>query len=214
MLTDQLSSADLGVLLQATGAVSGLSTSPLWRLEVNGHLIDVYLDGTHLRATAPVARARRIATGAAIFDLRCAAASLGFDSWVSICPYPEDPGLAARIVVEPTSLPDQDLLELYNQTLMLGKPRSTAPLDRAAQIALTRAAVIENIRLTWLPRPLTGLATLSTDHDEPRDQLLIGIARQRVLLTARAYGVPVSCLHQTLIRFGREPGEPARTDDR
>ena len=50
MLTDQLSTEALGVLLHAAGAVSGVVDTPPCRFEVNGHLIDVYIDGAHLPA--------------------------------------------------------------------------------------------------------------------------------------------------------------------
>ncbi|WP_405064887.1 hypothetical protein OG558_23385 [Kribbella sp. NBC_01510] len=215
MLTDQLSTEALGVLLHAAGAVSGVVDTPPCRFEVNGHLIDVYIDGAHLLpANDPTARTRRIATGGAIFNLRCAAASLSFDSWVSICPYPYDPDLAARIVVEPTGLPDQELRRLYGAILSRHLPRPPGFPDRTVRTALTRAAEIETAKLTWLPRSLADLATLSTDRDEPADQVVLGIARQRVLLTSLAHDVQAMCLHQTLMRFGREPGEAARTDDR
>ena len=182
---------------------------------MNGHLIDVYLDGAHLLPAAdPIARAQRIATGAAIFNLRCAAASLSFDSWVSICPYPHDPDLAARIVVEPTGVPDQKLRQLYGASLSRHLPRPPGFPDPAVRIALSRAAEVENAKLTWLPHSLGDLATLSTDRDEPAEKFVVGIARQRALLTAATHDIQAMCLHPTLIRFGREPGEPERTDDR
>ena len=79
------------------------NTQP-WRFEVNGHVIDVFLDGSRtLPAEDPTGRAMRIAAGAATFNLRCAAASLGYGTWFGLAPYPEEPDLLARIVVEPTS---------------------------------------------------------------------------------------------------------------
>ena len=79
MLSDQLTTETLGVLLHAAGAAQIAHLPPPWRIEANGHLIDVYLDGAHLLPAAdPTARALRISTGASVFNLRCAAASLSF----------------------------------------------------------------------------------------------------------------------------------------
>jgi hypothetical protein len=53
----------------------------------NGDLLDVYLDGSHAApAMDSGARRQRIAPGAAVFDLRCAAASLRLDSRFSLYP--------------------------------------------------------------------------------------------------------------------------------
>ncbi|WP_329000987.1 hypothetical protein OHA18_41970 [Kribbella sp. NBC_00709] len=202
MLTDQLTSAALGVLLHAAEAAPDLHVPRSWRIEVNGHLIDVYLDTA---APDPIARVQRIATGVAIFNLRCAAASLSFDSWISRYPYPSDPGLAARIVVEPTGLPDQEMRQLYAAILSRDLTRPATPPDERVRFALERAAAIEDAHLTWLP--VGSLAVVVAHSGEPTDQIQAGIALQRVLLTAISCDLRADCLNYTLIRFGS--GQPA-----
>ncbi|TCC21563.1 hypothetical protein [Kribbella sindirgiensis] len=205
MLTDQLTPTALGVLLHAAEAAPGLHVPRPWRVEVNGHLIDVYLD----EATADaVARIQRVATGAAVFNLRCAAASLSFDSWVSLYPYPHEPGLAARIVVEPTGLPDLELQELYAAILSRHLARPPRPPDQQDRRMLERAAAIEDANLTWLP--VDSLAVVVTHGAEPADQLQAGIALQRVLLTATSRDVRADCLNHTLIRFGERTERTGR----
>lgn len=207
MLTDQLTSAALGVLLHAAEAAPGLHVPRPWRAEVNGHLIDLYLDDGPATPEA-VARVQRIATGAAVFNLRCAAASLSFDSWVSVYPYPYDPGLAARILIEPTGLPDQELQQLYTAILSRHLARPATPPDQQVRRALERAAAIEDAQLTWLP--IDSLAVVVTHGAEPAHQLQAGIALQRVLLTATAHDVRADCLNHTLIRFGERTGTDQR----
>lgn len=205
MLTDQFTSAALGVLLHAAEAAPGLHVPRSWRIEVNGHLIDVYLDAA---APDPIARIQRIAAGAAIFNLRCAAASLSFDSWISRYPYPGEPGLAARIVVEPTGLPDQELQQLYSAILSRDLVRPATPPDERVRFALERAAAIEDAHLTWLP--IGSLAVVVTPGRKPADQIQAGIALERVLLTATSRDVRADCLNYTLIRFGsRQPSTAA-----
>jgi hypothetical protein len=215
MLTDQLTTEALGILLHAADAAPATHVPRPWRLEVNGHLIDVYLDGVHLLPAAdPTARGLRIATGAAVFNLRCAAASLSFESWVSLCPYPYDPDLVARIVIEYTGVPDRELRQLYGAILSRHLTRPPGIPDDSTRIALVRAAEIEDARLDWLPGSFVPLAVLSTDRDSRLDQLRLGIARQRVLLTAAKHDIHATSLNQTLIRFGRSTRVPARTESR
>ncbi|MGW1344462.1 hypothetical protein ACWCOV_25710 [Kribbella sp. NPDC002412] len=188
MLDEQLTTEALGVLLDAAAPACGAHP---WRLEANGHLIDVYLDGSHaLPAHDPAARALRITTGAAVFDLRCAAASLSFDSWVSLCPYRQDPDLLARMVIEPTGIPDEELRRLYvairSRHHLRPRPASS---NHAVRFALTRAAELENTALSWLPDPVLPLAVLTTDRDDPADQVAAGMALERVLLTAATHDV-------------------------
>lgn len=198
MLTDQLTSAAVGVLLQAADAAPRLHVPRPWRIEVNGHLIDVYLDDG--RRPDPTARVQRIATGAGIFNLRCAAASLSYDSWTSLYPYPNDPGLAARILVEPTGLPDRELRQLYVAILTRQLARPATPPDARERQALERAAAIEDAQLSWIP--VGSLAVVVTHRGEPADQIQAGIALERVLLTAAARDVRADCVNHTLIRFG------------
>ncbi|MER7246885.1 hypothetical protein [Kribbella sp. NPDC000426] len=202
MLTDQLTSTTLGVLLHAADTAPGLHVPRPWRIEANGHLIDVYLDESP--QPDPVARLQRIATGAAVFNIRCAAASLRYDSWTSLYPYPSDPGLAARILVEPTGLPDQELQQLYAAILSRHLVRPATPPDDQVRRELERAAAIEDAQLTWIP--VGSLAVVVTHRGEPADQVQAGIALERVLLTATARDVRAECVNHTLIRFGERTG--------
>jgi hypothetical protein len=200
VLDDQLTTETLGILLGAAAAAPGVRPRQPWRLEVNGHLIDAYLDGSAIRSAGSLGRANRIVTGAAIFNLRCAAASRSFGSWVSLYPYPHDPDLAARIVVEPTGLPDHELEQLYGAILSRCLPRPRSAPGATVRRALERTAAIENTTLGWLPVSFAPLALLSTDRDAPADQLAAGIALQRVLLTATRCDIDASYLPQPLSR--------------
>lgn len=201
MLDEQLTTEALGILLDATATGPGALSCRSWRLEVNGHLLDVYVDGSHRLPTAdPAARALRIAAGAAVFDLRCAASSLSFDSWFSLCPYRHDPDLLARIVVEPTGVPDQELRKLYGALRSRHLTRPPAGPQETVRRALARAAELENTNLGWLPVSFAPVAVLSTDRDEPADQVAAGIALERVLLTAVKYDVAASPLPQPIYR--------------
>jgi hypothetical protein len=81
----------------------------------------------------------------------------------------------------------------------------TDQLSSAALGVLLHAAELENAHLQWLQGAARSLALVSTDLDEPVDQLRTGMALQRVLLTALAHNVRTICRKQTLIDLGEAP---------
>lgn len=157
MQDDQLSTEQIDVLLTAAVAAPSMHNTQPWRFEINGHVIDVLLDGSRaLPAEDTTGRAMRIAAGAATFNLRCAAASMGYDSWFGLTPYPHEPDLVARVVIEPSGTADQTLKQLFEQIPRRHTsrgPARLAPPSADARIALMRAALAEGAELTWLSGP-------------------------------------------------------------
>jgi hypothetical protein len=276
MTEQQLPADHVATMLEAAVAAPSMHNTQPWRFEVAGHVVDVFLDGSRtLPAEDPTGRAMRIAAGAATFNLRCAAASLGYGTWFGLAPYPEEPDLLARIVVEPTSTPDEALSELAKQIPHRHtdrRPSDPTPLAENIRVALMQAAYAEGAELTWLSEPEVhtvldmvldtdlreigdwhrraerahwvggersaegipssalgprstsypaavrdmatrpadrirqqttfeahpDLAVLSTDYDEPADQVAAGAALERVLLTATRAGASASFLNQPL----------------
>ncbi len=158
-MNDMLSTEQIDVLLGAAVAAPSMHNTQPWRFEVKGHVIDVFLDGARaLPAEDPSGRAMRIAAGAATFNLRCAAASIGYASRLGLAPSPEEPELVARIVIEPTSDPDQDLRELNSEIPRRHTSRTPVqdiPLSQDVRMALTRSALEESAELAWLSEPET-----------------------------------------------------------
>lgn len=272
----QLSMEQIDVLLAAAVAAPSMHNTQPWRFEVNGMVVDVFLDGCRaLPAEDPTGRAMRIAAGAAVFNLRCAAAHLDLGSGFGLTPDPREPDLVARIVLEDASQVDSSLQRLYPQVTRRHTsrlPARPAPPDSDSRISLMQAAAAEDAELTWLPkadaaqlmamiidvdqreigdpsrtaersqwvggqravdgvpssvlgpRPIeypapvrnlsappddpsrpaakfeaeAALAVLSTELDGPVDQLVAGIALERVLLAATRDGLTASFLNQPL----------------
>ncbi len=153
-MSDQLPAEDLDVLLAAAVAAPSMHNTQPWRFEVEGHVIDVYLDGSRtLPAEDPTGRAMRISAGAATFNLRCAAESLGYGAWFGLAPYPEEPDLLARIVLEPTGPRNEELRALAEEIPHRHTdrhPSDATPLGERARVALLQAAYAEGAELTWL----------------------------------------------------------------
>ncbi|MDX6263349.1 MAG: hypothetical protein QOH84_5037 [Kribbellaceae bacterium] len=152
----QLSMEQIDVLLAAAVAAPSMHNTQPWRFEVNGTVIDVFLDGSRALPTEdPTGRAMRIAAGAAVFNLRCAAAHLELGSGYGLSPNPSEPDLVARIVLEDAQQVDPALKQLYRQverrhTSRL--PARPAPPASDSRIALMLAAATEGAELTWLPK--------------------------------------------------------------
>jgi hypothetical protein len=131
------------------------NTQP-WRFEVNGTVIDVFLDGSRaLPAEDPSGRAMRIAAGAAVFNLRCAAAHLDLGSGYGLAPNPSEPDLVARIVLEDAHQVDPALKQLYQQVSRRHTsrlPARPAPPAADSRIGLMQAAALEGAELTWLQK--------------------------------------------------------------
>ncbi|WTK83591.1 hypothetical protein OG558_23540 [Kribbella sp. NBC_01510] len=120
-------------------------------------------------------RAMRIAAGAATFNLRCAAESLGYGTWFGLAPYPEEPDLLARIVVEPTGARNEELRALAVQIPHRHtdrQPSDDGPLAEDVRVALMHAAYAEGAELTRLGEPEIHTVlemVLDTDLREIRD---------------------------------------------
>ncbi|MFF0341457.1 Acg family FMN-binding oxidoreductase [Kribbella sp. NPDC004875] len=155
-MSDQLPAQVVEDLLTAAVAAPSMHNTQPWRFEIEDHVVDIYLDGSRsLPAEDPTGRAMRIAAGAATFNLRCAAESLGYGAWFGLAPYPEEPDLLARIVLEPTAARNGelcDLAEYIPHRHTDRNPSDTTPLDETVRVALMRAAYAEGAELTWLGR--------------------------------------------------------------
>ena len=155
-MDDQLSMEQIDVLLGAAVAAPSMHNTQPWRFEVNGTVIDVFLDGSRaLPAEDPSGRAMRIAAGAAVFNLRCAAASLELGSWFGLTPNSSEPDLVARIVIEDAQDVDPVLKQLFHQVARRHTsrlPARPAPPAAESRNVLVRAALSEGAELTWLPK--------------------------------------------------------------
>jgi hypothetical protein len=175
-VTEQLPAEDVEIMLEAAIAAPSMHNTQPWRFEVQGHVVDVFLDGSRtLPAEDPTGRAMRIAAGAATFNLRCAAETLGYGTWFGLAPYPEEPDLLARIVVEPSQTRNDELRELAAQIPRRHtdrNPSDATPLAENVRVALTRAAYAEGAELTWLAENEIGSVlqmVLDTDLREIGD---------------------------------------------
>jgi len=219
-------------LLAAAVAAPSLHDSPLyahpWRFRVRrySHLIELRADPARAVPYGdPSARAIHIACGAALVNLRLAAAVAGIEPVVKLLPDPAEPVLLAtvRLAGPYRALPD-DERELHaaifgrtaSRALLSGSPVPTAVLAELADAARVEGAILhlldpdETTRVRDLVRgpgraPSAGpghrgeqLAVLSAHFGDRANWLRAGQALQRVRLTAIARGITVTPLDPLL----------------
>ncbi|MFG2823322.1 Acg family FMN-binding oxidoreductase [Kitasatospora sp. NPDC048365] len=95
-----LTLTDLRLIVEAASAAPSLHNSQPWRFRPTADLdgLLVYADpGRAVPATDPDGRALHLSVGAAVFNLRAAAAHLGRGAAVRLCPDPADQGLLAAV---------------------------------------------------------------------------------------------------------------------
>lgn len=187
---DQLAMEQVEVLVGAADAARPALGRNRWRCEVNGHVVDLLADAARvLPPDQPAGRELRFAAGAAVFNLRCAAARLGFDSWYGLAPYADEPELLARVVLEPAVAADRRLADLYDQiagryAVRAGTRSPGVPAE--TRIDLIRAAGAECADLAWLPAR--------------------GTQRALDLVVAAEYRTAAGCVVvRPASRFGRRP---------
>ena len=155
------------------------NTQP-WRFRFRGHTIEVHRDPRYeLPAEDPDRRMAMISIGAAVFNLRVAAANLDCDTNVTLHDR-TDRTLAAEVWLGAPAPDDRpELADLYP---LLGRRRTNrAPFaDRdippPVRAAINKAADAEGVILEWVTEParrdwllrLTGEANMSDDLDPLR----------------------------------------------
>ncbi|QFG27619.1 hypothetical protein F7P10_39800 [Actinomadura sp. WMMB 499] len=168
-----------------------------WRLRVVPGLIEVHADRGRFRPTDdPGGRGLHLGSGAALVNLRLAAAQLGHAAVVRLLPDVERPTLLATVRLVGRHRVTRDERLLYAATL---RPlTSPIPGDRPSAAVvneLGEAARLEGARLHVLPAgPGDGVrrALLTTRGDSAAEWLRAGQALQRVTLAGTVRAVSTS----------------------
>jgi hypothetical protein len=157
------------------------------RFDPASRTIGLYADPERmLRVSDPAGRGLHIACGAALFNLRLAAAVVGRHPVVRLTPDADQPLLIAAVRLAGPCQPQQQEIELH-----------AAIAKRRTNRSPFSPARCHPVRYAWFEEE-PQLAVLSTLCDGRADWLRAGQAMQRAWLTATVRGVAVVPLTQPL----------------
>ncbi|MGI5202199.1 hypothetical protein ACQEU6_11550 [Spirillospora sp. CA-108201] len=189
-----------------------------WRFKVVSGLIEVHADPARFRpGHDPAGRGLHLGSGAALVNLRLAAAQLGHEAVVRLLPDPGRPSVLASVRLAGRHRITREERLLYAATLRpfrAGTPAVGARPPSRVVDELAGEARLEGATLHRLP-PTTHSsgqrAILTTRGDSPAEWLRAGQALQRLLLSATARSLATSFRYETLdvpgVEGETEPGE-------
>ncbi|GJF30466.1 hypothetical protein KNE206_31660 [Kitasatospora sp. NE20-6] len=199
--------ADLRLLVAAAGAAPSLHNSQPWRFRptagpdgVEPDGVEVYADRTRaVPLTDPVGRALHISVGAALLNLRAAAAHLGRTPVVQLLPDPARPDLLAVVsLTGPPAVVDPGLYAAIPHRHSARRPFAGRDVPETVAGELIDAAQTEGVRLTLLEEAgvrrvlaLTAEAEARTEADVARQAETRGWLRPE---TPATDGIPASVL--------------------
>ena len=144
------------LLAKAVRAPSVLNTQP-WLFRVTKYSIEIYADPARKLRTDLDGREMLISCGAALFGLRLAIRSIGYQPVVKLLPDLDRPKLLARVQLgEPVPMTDLERLMLgaLSHRHTHRGPFEPEPLPRGLLIGLQHDAVAEHATLALIDRPL------------------------------------------------------------
>ncbi|QNE16975.1 nitroreductase [Kribbella qitaiheensis] len=174
-----LSQDEIGLLISSAGTAPSMHNTQPWRFEINGPVVDVILDEARgLPAADRSGRLILIGLGAATFNLRVAAASLGYETTFATEPDPDRPDIVTRVFLGSRRSPTPSLAALYGELRRRHTYRGPMmDLDVPLRVRdrMAAAARSEGGDLRWLDaagrRQLGGILRVADDldlHDEDR----------------------------------------------
>jgi nitroreductase len=177
----ELTEDEIGILLTAAVHAPSMHNTQPWRFEVHGPVVDVLLDEERGLPFEDVSgRGAHLGVGAAVFNIRVAAAMLGHRTRFATSPDPARPEIKARVYLDGRGTPVPDLSCLYGEVAQRHTYRGPLldhPVHPGVRRELCEAARAEGAELHWLEPPaVSGLEVLlrqadAEDHyDEDRRQ--------------------------------------------
>jgi nitroreductase len=201
----------------AARAPSVHNTQP-WRFRVGKYAIELYADPARKLAVDPVGREMLISCGAALFGLRLAIRSLGYQPVVDLLPVPKRLRLLAMVrlgAAEPMTAWERQLLEALPHRHTHRGPWDPGPLPAGLAAGLQHDALAEGAELVIINRALSYHKLADIMTAAARRQDLNPPAREEMLRWTRgtadpAYdGVPA---HAFPAGTGRQPGQLPQRD--
>ncbi len=205
------------LIAAAARAPSVHNTQP-WRFRVGKYAIELYADPDRKLQVDPVGREMLISCGAALFGLRLAIRSLGYQPVVDLLPDPKQLRLLAVVrlgATQPMTAQERQLLEALPHRHTHRGPWDPGPLPAGLAAGIQHDALAEGAELVIIDRALSYHKLTDIMTAAARRQDLDPTAREEMLRWTRgaadpAYdGVPA---HAFPAQVGRQPGQLPQRD--
>ncbi|MFD5650544.1 Acg family FMN-binding oxidoreductase [Streptomyces sp. NPDC127039] len=207
MLTREVDATAIRTLLSAAVAAPSMHNTQPWRfgLDPDTRSIEVRAErGRQLPLADPRQRAQHLSAGAAVFNLRVAAAYLGWDTGVRLLPAADDSALLASVQLTVPATADlvsplRDLYEAVERRHTSRMPFTGRPVPDTIVTEMISSARAEGAHLEVPDIPGTRRLLRLTQAAEARNASHPGRrAETRTWITAPGadipYGIPITAL--------------------
>jgi hypothetical protein len=180
------------LIATAARAPSVHNTQP-WRFRVGKYAIELYADPARKLRADPVGREMLISCGAALFGLRLAVRSLGYQPVVDLLPVPARLRLLAMVrlgAAQPMTAGERQLLEALPHRHTHRGPWDSGPLPAGLAAGLQHDALAEGAELVTVDRTLSYHKLADIIAAAARRQDLDPLARDEVLRWTRGAADP------------------------
>jgi len=183
----------VGYLITTAARAPSVHNTQPWQFKVSQHAIELYADPRRKLRMDPLGREMLISCGAALFGLRLAVRSLGYQPVVDLLPDPARLRLLARVMLTdgaPMTGTERRMLEAVPHRHTHRGPFTDEPLPGGLLAALQHDARAEGATLALVEsavnyRQLAGIVSAAS-----RRQDLDPVARAEVRRWSRAVGSP------------------------
>ncbi len=225
MLVQELEPIEREILVKAAILAPSMHNTQPWRFRFRHRTVEVHKDpNRELAAEDPHGRMTLIGVGAAVLNLRVAAASLGLTSTVSAVQDVDRPNVVAEVTVESAASEPVDPAPLFpylSRRRTNRHPYADRPVPTEARQELGLAAAHEGALLEWIDdagraRWLLELATDAdiAEADDPRRiaerQLWVGGQRTRDGVPSSALGPRPSARPAPVRDLAVDPADQVR----
>lgn len=171
----------VGYLLSTAARAPSVHNTQPWRFRANPYDIELFADPRRQLAADPIGREMLVSCGAALFGLRLAIRSLGYEPVVTLLPDPGQLRLLARVAIvagTPMTAREREMLDAIPHRHTHRGPFSTGPLPPGLLAGLQHDALAEGAAL--------ALVRSATDYERLASLLSATGPRQDLDPVARA----------------------------
>jgi len=212
---------EVGYLITMAARAPSVHNTQPWRFKVSEDAIELYADPRRKLHVDPAGREMLISCGAALFGLRLAVRSLGYQPVVELLPDPARLRLLARVRLsagEPLTDTERRMLEAVPHRHTHRGPFADESLPDGLLAAMQHDARAEGATLALVDPGVTGWQLADIVRAAGRRQDLDPVARAEVLRWSRAVGsaardgVPAQAFPATASAAGQQRGRLRQRD--